>query len=75
MVSYRPVARIDLGVRDTQKWTFWTQKVDFLNLIPLPSYKRTPHFWCILWLKVDFLADGGGGVRRTRTPHPLATGL
>ena len=43
----RPVARIDFGeVQDPQKWTFWTQKVDFLTLPP----SLNPH------TKTQFLA-------------------
>ena len=34
------------------KWTFWTQKVDFLNLSP--HLYKTP-FWHILWLSVDLV--------------------
>ena len=43
---------------DPQKWTFWTQKVDFLKLTPLTPLQK-PHFWPNLCLKVDFLADLG----------------
>ena len=68
-VGCRPVARIDFrGWRTPKKYTFWTQKVDFLNLTPL-TFLQKPHFWPILWLKVDLLADFGGA------SHPLATGL
>ena len=31
-----------------QKWTFWTKKVDFLNLTPSTLLQK-PHFWLILW--------------------------
>ena len=66
-LGHRPVARIEFGwMWDPQKWTFWTQRVDFLNLTTLT--KKT-HFWPTLWLKVDLLADLGGA------SHPLATGL
>ena len=39
---------------------FGPQKVDFLNLtlLTLPT-KKTPHFWPILWLKEDIVADFG----------------
>ena len=75
MEGSRPVARIDFGGCGTpKKWTFWTQKVDFLNLTPLTLIQK-PHFWPTLWLKVDLLADLGGGVRRTpRTPPGYGPG-
>ena len=43
---YYPVARIDFGVvHGTPKmWTFWTPKVDFLNLTPLTLLQK-PNFW------------------------------
>ena len=70
VITSRPVARTDFGeVWYPPKWTFWTQKVDFLNLTPPLTFLQKPNFWLILWLKVDLLADLG--VHRT----PLATGL
>ena len=54
----KPVARIALGCGTSKKWTF-------LNLTPLPLLQK-PHFWPILWLKVDLLALRFGGAS-----HPL----
>ena len=45
-----------------KKWTIWT--------VPLILLQK-PHFWPILWLKVDLLADEGC----IAPPAPLATGL
>ena len=56
----RPVARIESGgCRTPQKWTFWTQKVDFFNLTPLNPPTNTP-FLPTLWPRVDLLPDLGG---------------
>ena len=55
-----------------KKWTFWTLKVDFLDLTLLTLLKKKKTFWFTLWLKVDLLADLG--VHRTPST-PLATGL
>ena len=64
----RPVARIESGgCRTPQKWTFWTQKFDFLNLTP-STLLQEPHFWPTLYPKVDLLADWGGGA--LQPPHP-----
>ena len=71
-VDHRPVATLPGsmgGGRHPQKWTFWTPKVDFLNLTRLLSNKNL-NFWPILWLKVDRLPDLGGGVRRTPGAPP-----
>ena len=67
--KFRPVARIDFGGCTTpKKWTFWTQKVAFLNLTPLLILQQKPYFWHTLWLEVSRF----GVVCRT---PPLATGL
>ena len=73
--SIRPVARIDLGGGGTpKKWTFWTQKVDFIEPHPLTLLQK-PHFWPTLWLtKSAFLADLGG-VRRTPAPPSYGPGF
>ena len=43
--KFRPVAKIKSGeVRKPPKWTFWTQKVDFLTLT-LSTLLQKPHFW------------------------------
>ena len=43
LCNIRPVARINIG--GAQKWTFWTQKVDFLNLLyPLQKPPFLTHF-------------------------------
>ena len=42
-----------------KKWTFWTS-------LPL-TLLQNPHFWPILWLKVELLADVGGVLH---LPHP-----
>ena len=55
------------GCGTPQKWTFLTQKVDLLNLIPLNPPTK-PHFWPTLWPKWTFCQIWGGG------GHPLATG-
>ena len=54
MLMDMPVARIDLevGCKTPQKWTFWTHKVDFLNLTSLNSRTKTP-------LLAHFLATCG----------------
>ena len=57
------IARINFGGCGTPK------KVDFLNLTPL-TLQQKPHFWPILWLKVDFLADLGGCVAPPAFPPP-----
>ena len=48
----------------SQRWTFWTS--------PPLTLLQKPHFWSILWLKVDLLADlgGGGCVAPTAPPPP-----
>ena len=52
-----------------QKWTFRTQKVDFLNLTP-STLPQKPHFWPTLWVKVDLLPDLGGGGGALHPLHP-----
>ena len=44
--------------------------MDFLDLTPLTLLQK-PHFWPILWLKVDLLPDLGGCVA---PPHPPGYG-
>ena len=57
------------GCRTPQKGTFILKKEDFLNLTPPPTLLQKPHFWSILWPKMDLSADLGGA------SHPLAMGL
>ena len=55
-----------------QFWTFWTQKVDFLNLIPLTSPTKTS-FSPIWLLKVDLF--GKFGVVLSTPPPSYGLGL
>ena len=43
------VDSIDWGGGDEKKWTFWTQKVDILNLISFnpPKKQTNKYFWSI----------------------------
>ena len=60
LLQSRPVARINFehvcgpplksGPSGSKKWTFWNSPLN-----PL----QKPHFWPILWLKADLLADFG----------------
>ena len=52
------------GAGPPKSGPFGPPKVDFFNLTPL-TLRQKPHFWSILWLKVDLLADLGGA------SHPL----
>ena len=61
----RPVARIGFGgAGPPKKWSFWTHKVNFLNLTPLTLLQK-PHF----------VAKSGLFARFGGASHPLATGL
>ena len=77
------VARIDWGGAGPPKVDLWTQ-VDFLNLTPPPfsckkknnsklwikqNKTKQNHFWPILWLKVDLLADLTGPWLRACPVH------
>ena len=53
------------GVQNPQNVDLLDLKSGLLNLTPL-NLLQTPHFWLILWLKVDLLADLG--VRHTLHP-------
>ena len=60
----RPIVRINLGGCGTPKnWTF-------LNLTPLRLLQK-PHFWPILWLNVDLLADLGGASHPCNPPPTM----
>ena len=58
--------RIWGGAEPPQQWTFWTQKVDFLNITPLNPPTKTP-FLAHFVPKVDLLFRFGG-VRCTPVP-------
>ena len=61
-LSRRLEAMIDLWEFLDPKWTFWTQKVDFLNPTPLKFLQKTS-FLVRFWLQVDLLANLGGDLQ------------
>ena len=59
LLSLRPIARINFGeVQDSQNVDLLDPKMDLLNLAPFILLQK-PHFWPILWQKVDLLVDLG----------------
>ena len=58
-VGCRPITGIEFGeVQDPKKVGLLNPKSGLLNLTPLTLLQKL-HFWPILWLKVDLLADWG----------------
>ena len=72
-LGFRPVARIDFGgVAPPKNVDLLDPKSGLFEPHPLTLLQK-PHFWPILWIKVDLLARFGGCIA-PRTPPPPGYG-